>query len=153
MPVDRAERCDHCRFWQSYDPEPDAAEATGECHRHAPTPEPLHDTNQKIGHLTYWPLTSASHWCGEFQPLTSPAQQPSARLDAKEFLRLHQRDASIWSVKIFEDFVRLFRDGHSRDEIQRAKRVSAHATSKLALLDSAMEQYQNPSLNVPPDRR
>lgn len=52
--------CEACRFWER------KKDQEGECHCHCPEP----GTKQWKAR---WPLTLASEWCGDFQPL--PVQQ------------------------------------------------------------------------------
>jgi hypothetical protein len=60
--------CGACRFWER------KKDVEGECHCHCP--EPGYAGKKRAR----WPLTLASEWCGDFQPL--PVQQKMEAPDA-----------------------------------------------------------------------
>jgi hypothetical protein len=68
---ERKERCDTCRFWSNQDDD-----GTGLCRRNPPkaasTPEQQSIveewTEDGWAMMGFWPWTSDSDWCGEWQP-------------------------------------------------------------------------------------
>lgn len=67
--VDRAERCDTCRWWLLTDRE----NSTGECRRHAPRPTLTPEVSEKdevvCTPLAYFPVTWDEWFCGEWTPI------------------------------------------------------------------------------------
>src|ERR1041385_4127522 len=62
MNMATTEQCSNCRFWDY--PADQVTSTEWPCRRYAPKPGPSGN-----GTSTYWPLTEASDWCGEHEPI------------------------------------------------------------------------------------
>jgi hypothetical protein len=78
------EQCNGCRFWLNWDSEDTNL---GECHRFPPRMATVPRTGAgQDSAVTVrpgdggWPLTYPDDWCGEFQPVPTPAAETTPSL-------------------------------------------------------------------------
>jgi len=54
--------CEHCKFWQEWETQPDPRMLIGDCRKNAPI---NYSTGTKF--MTKWPSTKGTDFCGQFK--------------------------------------------------------------------------------------
>lgn len=76
-------RCENCVWWHRQGAtiakakrDPSAYSDTGTCHLYAPT-----IVRTLLGPESFFPVTHASRFCGDFEPITSPEPDDGEEID------------------------------------------------------------------------